>query len=331
MNAVFFLFQSIKFKSGGEIFSLINKERGEIMKGKKIVEVGLAAIIALSGVASAAAPAFAAPNVIYPNVQSYTKDSDTFTLPKKSRLLVVSNEKTLNNEVLLRDLKRASSQLADRGVLSEAPQIVFGTLENAADNDIIVKMGTNPDLTGKNDAYAVDIKNNITISAEDETGIYYGLTSVVQMLIEGDNVLTKGNIVDYSDVEDRSFHLDCARKFFTKDWIISLIKDLSWQKYNSIQLHFSENEGFRLQSDTLEAIEGFQYVNNQYLTKQDMLEIIQVANEYHIEVIPSLDSPGHLGAVLRYLPSDYSCASLFPYDGRRAQCFNIFTNCCSSL
>lgn len=296
------------------------------MKGKKIVEVGLAAIIALSGVASAAAPAFAAPNVIYPNVQSYTKDSDTFTLPKKSRLLVVSNEKTLNNEVLLRDLKRASSQLADRGVLSEAPQIVFGTLENAADNDVIVKMGTNPDLTGKNDAYAVDIKNNITISAEDETGIYYGLTSVIQMLIEGDNVLTKGNIVDYSDVEDRSFHLDCARKFFTKDWIISLIKDLSWQKYNSIQIHFSENEGFRLQSDTLEAIDGFQYVNNQYLTKQDMLEIIQVANEYHIEVIPSLDSPGHLGAVLRYLPSDYSCASLFPYDGRRAQCFNIFTN-----
>lgn len=296
------------------------------MKGKKIVEVGLAAIIALSGVASAAAPAFAAPNVIYPNVQSYTKDSDTFTLPKKSRLLVVSNEKSLNNEVLLRDLKRASSQLADRSVLSEAPQIVFGTLENAADNDIIVKMGTNPDLTGKNDAYAVDIKNNITISAEDETGIYYGLTSVIQMLIEGDNVLTKGNIVDYSDVEDRSFHLDCARKFFTKDWIISLIKDLSWQKYNSIQLHFSENEGFGLQSDTLEAIDGFQYVNNQYLTKQDMLEIIQVANEYHIEVIPSLDSPGHLGAVLRYLPSDYSCASLFPSDGRRAQCFNIFTN-----
>ena len=296
------------------------------MKGKKIVEVGLAAIIALSGVASAAAPAFAAPNVIYPNVQSYTKDSDTFTLPKKSRLLVVSNEKTLNNEVLLRDLKRASSQLADRGVLAEAPQIVFGTLENAADNDIIVKMGTNPDLTGKNDAYAVDIKNNITISAEDETGIYYGLTSVIQMLIEGDNVLTKGNIIDYSDVEDRSFHLDCARKFFTKDWIISLIKDLSWQKYNSIQLHFSENEGFRLQSDTLEAIDGFQYVNDQYLTKQDMLEIIRVANEYHIEVIPSLDSPGHLGAVLRYLPSDYSCASLFPSDGRRAQCFNIFTN-----
>lgn len=296
------------------------------MKGKKIVEVGLAAIIALSGVASAVTPAFAAPNVIYPNVQSYTKDSDTFTLPKKSRLLVVSNEKSLNNEVLLRDLKRASSQLADRGVLAEAPQIVFGTLENAVDNDIIVKMGTNPDLTGKNDAYAVDIKNNITISAEDETGIYYGLTSVIQMLIEGDNVLTKGNIVDYSDVEDRSFHLDCARKFFTKDWIISLIKDLSWQKYNSIQLHFSENEGFRLQSDTLEAIDGFQYVNNQYLTKQDMLEIIQVANEYHIEVIPSLDSPGHLGAVLRYLPSDYSCASLFPSDGRRAQCFNIFTN-----
>ena len=114
------------------------------MKGKKIVEVGLAAIIALSGVASAAAPAFAAPNVIYPNVQSYTKDSGTFTLPKKSRLLVVSNEKTLNNEVLLRDLKRASSQLVDKGVLSEAPQIVFGTLEKAVDNDCLLYTSPSP-------------------------------------------------------------------------------------------------------------------------------------------------------------------------------------------
>ena len=97
-------------------------------------------------------------------------------------------------------------------------------------------------------------------------------------------------------------------------------------KYNAVQLHFSENEGFRIQSDTLDAIEGFKYKYDDVLSKQDILDIIQVANDYHIEIVPSLDSPGHSGAVLQYLPTDYSCRELFPTDARRNQCFNIFTN-----
>ena len=180
------------------------------------------------------------------------------------------------------------------------------------------------ELNGKEESYKITIDDKIIVTAKDEIGVYYGLMTVIQMLKVNDNVLKQGTILDYPDVGERSLHLDCARKYFSKEWIISLIKDLSWQKYNSIQIHFSENEGFRLQSDTLEAIDGFAYQNGEYLTKEDMLEIIQVANDYHIEVIPSLDSPGHLGAVLRYLPSSYSCSSLFPSDDRRSQCFNIF-------
>ena len=71
-------------------------------------------------------------------------------------------------------------------------------------------------------------------------------------------------------------------------------------KYNAVQLHFSENEGFRIQSDTLDAIEGFKYKYDDVLSKQDILDIIQVANDYHIEIVPSLDSPGHLGSSLQY-------------------------------
>ncbi len=71
---------------------------------------------------------------------------------------------------------------------------------------------------------------------------------------------------------------------------------------------------------------GFRYDGSNYLSKQDMLDIIQVANDYHVELIPSLDSPGHLGKVLEQLPEDYNCSKLFPSDDRRRQCFNIFTN-----
>ena len=78
--------------------------------------------------------------------------------------------------------------------------------------------------------------------------------SVIQMLKINDKILEKGTVIDYPDVELRSMHLDIARKPFSKEWIIRQIKDLSWQKYNAVQLHFSENEGFRIQSDTLDAI-----------------------------------------------------------------------------
>ena len=161
----------------------------------------------------------------YQNVQQYTKEAgQDFTLAENSRIFVVANEKTLNNTILLKDLKLTSSNFEAAGVLSKAPIIVFGKEENAVVNDID-----------------------------------YGLMSVIQMLKINDKILEKGTVIDYPDVELRSMNLDIARKPFSKEWIIRQIKDLSWQKYNAVQLHFSENEGFRIQSDTLDAIEGFKY------------------------------------------------------------------------
>ena len=282
--------------------------------------VGFQAVLAKGNVATTSL-------MTYPNVQQYTKEAgQDFTLAENSRIFVVANEKTLNNTILLKDLKLTSSNFEAAGVLSKAPIIVFGKEENAVVNDIVVRMEDVAELEGKAESYKLDITDKITVTAKDEIGIYYGLMSVIQMLKINDKILEKGTVIDYPDVELRSMHLDIARKPFSKEWIIRQIKDLSWQKYNAVQLHFSENEGFRIQSDTLDAIEGFKYKYDDVLSKQDILDIIQVANDYHIEIVPSLDSPGHSGAVLQYLPTDYSCRELFPTDDRRNQCFNIFTN-----
>ena len=290
-------------------------------KIKKLLKIGLSIAIVMSGFLATTKAANASTSLMtYPNVQQYTKEAgQDFTLAENSRIFVVANEKTLNNTILLKDLKLTSSNFEAAGVLSKAPIIVFG-------NDIVVRMEDVAELEGKAESYKLDITDKITVTAKDEIGIYYGLMSVIQMLKINDKILEKGTVIDYPDVELRSMHLDIARKPFSKEWIIRQIKDLSWQKYNAVQLHFSENEGFRIQSDTLDAIEGFKYKYDDVLSKQDILDIIQVANDYHIEIVPSLDSPGHMGAVLQYLPTDYSCRELFPTDDRRNQCFNIFTN-----
>ena len=52
-----------------------------------------------------------------------------------------------------------------------------------------------------------------------------------------------------TDDYDRILHLDCGRKYFTKDWIIALMTEAKAAGYNQIQLAFG-NKGLRFCSAT---------------------------------------------------------------------------------
>ena len=144
--------------------------------------VGFQAVLAKGNVATTSL-------MTYPNVQQYTKEAgQDFTLAENSRIFVVANEKTLNNTILLKDLKLTSSNFEAAGVLSKAPIIVFGKEENAVVNDIVVRMEDVAELEGKAESYKLDITDKITVTAKDEIGIYYGLMSVIQMLKINDKI-----------------------------------------------------------------------------------------------------------------------------------------------
>ena len=66
---------------------------------------------------------------------------------------------------------------------------------------------------------------------------------------------------------------------------------------NAIQMHFSENLGFRIECETDPSI-----VSEQHLTKADVREILAEAKKYGVKVIPSFDSPGHVDQILRAHP-----------------------------
>ena len=68
-------------------------------------------------------------------------------------------------------------------------------------------------------------------------------------------------------------------------------------KMNALQIHFSENMGFRIECETDPSI-----VSDQYLTKTEVREILAEAKNYGINVIPSFDSPGHVDQILKAHP-----------------------------
>jgi hexosaminidase len=95
----------------------------------------------------------------------------------------------------------------------------------------------------------------------------------------------------------RGFMLDIARKHFTAGWIEDRVRELGDLKFNQLGLHFSDDQGFRIQSDTHPEI-----VSRQHLTKAEVKRIVDLAASRHVTVVPEIDSPGHLGAVIAAHP-----------------------------
>ena len=117
-------------------------------------------------------------------------------------------------------------------------------------------------------------------------------------------------------------HLDSGRKYFSKDWHIALLNELAAAGYTHVQLAFGNNglrfvlddmtieangttydsdalkEGIRQGNYNYGAQSGYYVDGAEYLTETEMDEIIAHAKSVGVEIIPHLNMPGHMSALL---------------------------------
>ncbi|WP_327273380.1 family 20 glycosylhydrolase [Streptomyces sp. NBC_01224] len=136
----------------------------------------------------------------------------------------------------------------------------------------------------------------VTISGPDQAGVFYG-TRTLKQSVRADGEMPEGEVRDRPDRPQRGLNLDIARKYYTVAWIEDRLREMADLKLNQLGLHFSDDQAFRIQSDTHPEV-----VSPQHLTKAEVRQILGLAGRLHIEVVPEIDSPGHLGAVLRAHP-----------------------------
>lgn len=125
----------------------------------------------------------------------------------------------------------------------------------------------------------------------------------------------------------RIVHLDCGRKYFTKDWIIALLNEMKADGYNQLQLAFG-NDGLRflldnmsftangtnyLHSDVVSKVEAGNKLQNSsgdasWLTQSEMDDIISAAKALGIEIVPLLNLPGHANAILDIVNDAYNAS-----------------------
>ncbi|MFF6782086.1 family 20 glycosylhydrolase [Streptomyces sp. NPDC012510] len=185
-----------------------------------------------------------------------------------------------------------NAELADEGRLT-ADELGLEYAGEARPRDGDVELAL--DGTGKSgsEAYTLTVKDRrVRIAAPAEAGVFYG-TRTLKQEVRGGGTAPEGVVRDEPAKPQRGFMLDIARKHFTAGWIEDRVRELGDLKYNQLGLHFSDDQGFRIESASHPEV-----VSEQHLTKAQVRKILDLAKSRHIEVVPEIDSPGHLGAVI---------------------------------
>ncbi len=279
-------------------------------------------------------------------LDSYTPDTDSvFTLTSQARLFIVSDGEP--DEAVTKTASLLASELGTLSIFEDsAPQTVYGPEAYAKDGDIVIKPDTQADIGAE--GYMLDVSEKAVITAKDTRGLIYGTGMLIKILRNSPTV-AGFSAKDTPDTKQRVVMLDTGRKYFTAEWVKNFIRQLSWMGYNTLELHFSEDGGFRadfwdenfykdadgdgisynpendfswLCGSHVQSWVKDPYRNDpdkdRYLTTAELVDICNVAKEYQIDIIPSFDSPSHMDYITWKFEQNYikNPSYSFSYDGK---------------
>jgi len=165
------------------------------------------------------------------------------------------------------------------------------------------------------------------IRALTEEGAFRARQSLDYMKEISGGEVSYCSIFDYPRFQYRGQHFDLSRHFRDKDFILKQIPALARTKINRLHLHLTDDAGWRLEVDGWPRMtslaawrpgrnyvewrdvyeksyveEGTPRAHGGWLSKEDVREIVDLAAQYHIEVIPEIEIPGHSAEVLAAYP-----------------------------
>lgn len=239
---------------------------------------------------------------------------DGYELSAGSRFFIV-NESDPTGTDLGNFVQLIGQEFAAKGKPSSSVlPIVYGQEKDAEKGDIVVKL----DSSLGEQSYKVSVGQKIVVTGGDAAGAFYGLTNLLQMF-------EKNSLQDVTNtplVAERSAYIDCGRVYFSPEMLKALIKTLAWNRMNTLYLDFSNNNATRFFLDEMKVTAGGQNYDittarpsdGKYLTQADMVDIIKVAKQYGVQIIPTFNSPGHIGGLYSLNNSFFDKATTDDYD-----------------
>lgn len=245
--------------------------------------------------------------------------------PMPSGVVILPRPATVRQGTERVDLSRGvalSLRGATRGGLAPAlSALVDAGIREGGSLPLAVRV--DPAARLADEGYVLDVRpDGITVTARDMAGASHALRSLAQQrLFEGASMRTL-HVADAPHYRYRGLHVDIGRNFQGRDQILKLVEAMAAFKLNKLHLHLAEDEGWRIEIPALPELaeigsrrchdpseqscllpqlgagpDGTGPVNG-YLSVDDYVAIVRAAAARQIEVIPSIDMPGHSRAAI---------------------------------
>jgi len=222
-----------------------------------------------------------------------------------------------------------------------------GSLQSAADwftgrlgaqgqgkKPVVLELMKDRNLLGK-EGYALTVTpSEVRIKANEAAGAFYGLQTLLQLMTPDGDAGGKWapcvEITDYPRFGWRGLMLDVSRHFFTKQEVEKYIDEMVRYKFNTLHLHLSDDQGWRLEIKSLPmltktgawrvartgrwgefmpALADEPATEGGFYTQDDMREIIEYARKRFVTILPEIDIPAHSLALIASYPN-LSCTQL---------------------
>lgn len=186
-----------------------------------------------------------------------------------------------------------SAQVARQaGLFNDEAEKILGyraafTRGSAQQGDIVICQ----DDSMKTQSYVLDIDpDGITLVGE-ESGLWYGMQTLRQILEQEGAVIPAMHIEDAPDILNRGYYFDCARGRVPKmEWLKGLADRMAYYKLNQLQLYIEHSYLFRDMTEL--------WRDDTPMTAEEIMELDHYCAQRGIELVPSLSSFGHLYKLL---------------------------------
>ncbi|KUM88261.1 MULTISPECIES: family 20 glycosylhydrolase [Streptomyces] len=235
--------------------------------------LGFAAVMALLVLLLAPVPAVARPDqrapVTVPALTRWTPESGAYAFRSGARLVADGPAERRVADTLAGDLRAAGH--------GTVPVVRGG----ARTGDIVVDIRSSRTSLGA-EGYELHAGSRLSITGATETGAFHGTRTLLQLLAQDDRI-PAGRTVDVPRYKERGVGVCACYIHISLPWLENLVREMAYNKLNQLLVEL------KVKSDAHPEANSWGYY-----TKDEIRQLVALGDKYHVEIIPEINSPGHI-------------------------------------
>ncbi|GHH17731.1 family 20 glycosylhydrolase [Streptomyces lanatus] len=209
------------------------------------------------------------PPLTVPALSDWTPASGTYRYDRSTRLVADGAEERRVADTLADDLRDAGHG---------TPPVVRG---GSRPGDIVIDVQPSRTTLGA-EGYELRAGTRLSVTAATETGAFYGTRTLLQLLAQGDRV-PAGRTVDVPRYKERGVGVCACYIHVSMPWLENLVREMAYNKLNQLLLELKVKSDAHPEANTWG-----------YYTKDEIRGLVALGKRYHVEIIPEINSPGHM-------------------------------------